>query len=68
MRNNGGRRPGSRAALRSGEFEISLVTGEVFRLKAGDSLTFRGQEEAGWRNPSRTRSTELLWVITPSLF
>jgi transcriptional regulator with XRE-family HTH domain len=51
-----------------GEFEISLVTGEVFRLKAGDSLTFSGQEEAGWRNPSRTRSTELLWVITPSLF
>jgi transcriptional regulator with XRE-family HTH domain len=50
-----------------GEFEITLA-GEVFRLRAGDSLTFTGREPRSWRNPSRTRSVELIWVLTPSLF
>jgi transcriptional regulator with XRE-family HTH domain len=50
-----------------GEFELT-VGGEVFRLRAGDSLTFGGRELHGWRNPSDRRSAELVWVLTPSLF
>jgi transcriptional regulator with XRE-family HTH domain len=50
-----------------GEFEIT-IGGEVFRLKAGDSLTFSGREPRSWRNPSRSRAAELIWVLTPSLF
>jgi transcriptional regulator with XRE-family HTH domain len=50
-----------------GEFELTLG-GETFRLRAGDSLTFTGHEPRSWRNPSRSRSAELLWVLTPSLF
>ncbi|MDN3356200.1 XRE family transcriptional regulator [Actinomadura sp. DC4] len=49
-----------------GEFEIAL-DGEVFRLRAGDSLTFTGRERKTWRNPS-AEDTELLWMLTPSLF
>jgi transcriptional regulator with XRE-family HTH domain len=50
-----------------GEFEITLGD-EVFRLRAGDSLTFGGREPRSWRNPSRSRGAELIWVLTPSLF
>jgi transcriptional regulator with XRE-family HTH domain len=50
-----------------GEFELTIA-GEPFRLKAGDSLTFGGGEPRSWRNPSRSRGAELIWVITPSLF
>jgi|tagenome__1003787_1003787.scaffolds.fasta_scaffold20978800_4 transcriptional regulator with XRE-family HTH domain len=49
-----------------GEFEITL-DGEVFRMRAGDSLTFTGRERKTWRNPS-DQDTELLWMLTPSLF
>jgi transcriptional regulator with XRE-family HTH domain len=49
-----------------GEFEITL-DGEVFRLRAGDSLTFTGRENKTWRNPSG-EDAELLWMLTPSLF
>jgi transcriptional regulator with XRE-family HTH domain len=47
-----------------GEFEITL-DGKVFRLRVGDSLTFTGREARSWRNPSRTRSVELIWILTP---
>jgi transcriptional regulator with XRE-family HTH domain len=50
-----------------GEFELT-IGGEVFRLKAGDSLTFGGREPRSWRNPSDRRAAELIWVLTPSLF
>ena len=50
-----------------GEFELT-VGGEVFRLRAGDSLTFGGREPRSWRNPSDRRAAELIWVLTPSLF
>jgi transcriptional regulator with XRE-family HTH domain len=49
-----------------GEFELTL-DGEVFRMRAGDSLTFTGRERKTWRNPS-DQDTELLWMLTPSLF
>jgi transcriptional regulator with XRE-family HTH domain len=49
-----------------GEFEI-ILDGEVFRLRTGDSLTFTGRERKTWRNPSG-EDTELLWMLTPSLF
>ncbi len=68
----GGSQPSAAKAhfvhVTKGEFELTLASGESYRLKAGDSLTFSGHEEGGWRNPSPTRPTELLWVITPSLF
>ncbi|MCO6010490.1 XRE family transcriptional regulator [Actinoallomurus purpureus] len=51
-----------------GEFEITL-DGEVFLLRAGDSLTFTGRENVkSWRNPSADEDAELLWMLTPSLF
>ena len=50
-----------------GEFEIS-IGGETYRLRAGDSLTFGGREPRSWRNPSSSRTAELIWVLTPSLF
>jgi transcriptional regulator with XRE-family HTH domain len=50
-----------------GEFEIT-IGGEVFLLRAGDSVTFGGRELRSWRNPSDRRSAELIWVLTPSLF
>jgi transcriptional regulator with XRE-family HTH domain len=50
-----------------GEFEVTLA-GELFRLRPGDALTFTGREPRTWRNPSRTRSVELIWFLTPSLF
>jgi transcriptional regulator with XRE-family HTH domain len=49
-----------------GEFELTLG-GEVFAMRAGDSITFGGREARSWRNPGRGRA-EVLWVITPSLF
>jgi transcriptional regulator with XRE-family HTH domain len=50
-----------------GRFEITL-DGEVFLLRAGDSLTFSGRERKSWRNPSADEDAELLWMLTPSLF
>ncbi|GAA4608846.1 helix-turn-helix domain-containing protein [Actinoallomurus liliacearum] len=50
-----------------GSFEITL-DGEVFLLRAGDSLTFTGREKKSWRNPSADEDAELLWMLTPSLF
>jgi quercetin dioxygenase-like cupin family protein len=50
-----------------GEFELTIA-GEVHRMGAGDSLTFGGREPRSWRNPSSSRSAELIWVLTLSLF
>jgi transcriptional regulator with XRE-family HTH domain len=50
-----------------GEFELTIGAA-VYRLKAGDSLTFGGREPRSWRNPSDRRAAELIWVLTPSLF
>ena len=50
-----------------GEFELT-IGGATHRLRAGDSLTFGGREPRSWRNPSSSRTAELIWVLTPSLF
>ena len=48
-----------------GEFSIILGP-ETHSLGAGDAMTFRGREPHTWRNPSKTVSAEVLWVLAPT--
>ena len=48
-----------------GEFSIILGP-ETHALSAGDAMTFRGREPHTWRNPSKTVSAEVLWVLAPT--
>lgn len=36
------------------------------RLGTGDALTMRGSEPHTWENPSRSRTAELVWVLSPA--
>jgi transcriptional regulator with XRE-family HTH domain len=47
----------------SGTLEL-VVSGQAFRLTAGDSMHFRSEAPHSWRNPS-TRTTKLLWTSLP---
>jgi transcriptional regulator with XRE-family HTH domain len=46
-----------------GELELT-VSGEVYRLKAGDSFNFRSEEPHTHRNPGKGRVV-VIWVNTP---
>ena len=48
-----------------GEFSIILGT-DTHSLGAGDAMTFRDREPHTWRNPSKTASAEVLWVLAPA--
>jgi len=48
-----------------GEFSIILGP-DTHSLGAGDAMTFRGREPHTWRNPSKTVSAEVLWVLAPT--
>lgn len=43
------------------------VAGEVFRLAAGDSLTFDAGRLHRWGNASPTHPARVLWVLAPAL-
>lgn len=59
------KRRGEEAAyISSGQLEIKIDQKE-FRLEAGDSFSIAKQQSFFARNPSRTHSAELIWVITP---
>ncbi|SEP82292.1 transcriptional regulator, XRE family with cupin sensor [Faunimonas pinastri] len=47
-----------------GELEIT-IGGEEFRLSAGDTLSFDPSIPHTWRNPSRTKTCDTLWMIVP---
>lgn len=47
-----------------GQLEVT-VEGEVYLLRAGDSVTFDSHLPHTWRNPSRREECETLWVVTP---
>ena len=46
-----------------GELELT-VSGNLYRLKAGDSFNFRSEEPHGHRNPGKTRAV-VIWINTP---
>lgn len=48
-----------------GQFDIVLGP-TTHSLTVGDAMTFRGREPHTWRNPSRTDSAEVLWVLSPA--
>jgi transcriptional regulator with XRE-family HTH domain len=49
----------------SGQLEIVLEE-DVVVLDAGDAVTFPGRTPHTWRNGSRTRGCEVLWVLSPA--
>ncbi len=48
-----------------GELEIELAE-EIYRLQAGDSLSFSGREPRTWRNPHPRNVAHVLWVMVPA--
>lgn len=50
----------------SGELEMR-VEEDVFRLYAGDSLSFSPRTPHTWRNPSAEQPAHVLWVLTPAI-
>jgi uncharacterized cupin superfamily protein len=51
----------------SGEVEVTIGE-DVYRLSAGDTITFAGSLPHGCRNASDTDAAELLWVTTPAVY
>lgn len=55
------------AYVLSGELEIRFAD-HIVTLGPGDALTFTPTEPHGWRNPSRSDSTVVMWVMLPATF
>jgi transcriptional regulator with XRE-family HTH domain len=49
----------------TGQLKIVLAE-QTLVLETGDSLTFPGREPHTWRNHSKTRPCEVLWILTPA--
>ncbi|WP_110949320.1 helix-turn-helix domain-containing protein [Pseudomonas bohemica] len=53
--------------VQTGQMEMR-VGGDVYLLKAGDTLTFPPTIAHSWRNPSEDETCTALWVIVPPPF
>jgi transcriptional regulator with XRE-family HTH domain len=49
----------------AGELLVDLE-GTVYRLAAGDTLTFGASRLHSWENPSRVTPARILWVVSPA--
>ncbi|MBB3000701.1 transcriptional regulator with XRE-family HTH domain [Paraburkholderia tropica] len=52
--------------LKEGELDM-VVDGELYSMKAGDTLTFPPTLAHTWRNPSQTQPAVAVWVIAPPI-
>ncbi len=43
-----------------------LFSESTTRLRAGDALTFPGNEPHNWTNPHADRGAELIWILVPA--
>jgi Predicted transcriptional regulators len=55
------------AYVLSGELEIRFAD-DTLTLGPGDAVTFSPTEPHGWRNPSRSAETIVMWVMLPAAF